>query len=54
MSEIIKVGLDLAKCVFQTHGADGAGQPAKPARHRWQHTVIAHLSQNQRRDWQDR
>ncbi|RXV58549.1 IS110 family transposase [Roseovarius sp. A46] len=27
MSEIITVGLDLAKNVFQAHGADGAGQP---------------------------
>lgn len=27
MSEIITVGLDLAKNVFQVHGADGAGQP---------------------------
>lgn len=26
MSEIITVGLDLAKNVFQVHGADGAGQ----------------------------
>ena len=25
MSEIITVGLDLAKNVFQVHGADGAG-----------------------------
>lgn len=27
MSEIITVGLDLAKNVFQVHGADGAGRP---------------------------
>ena len=27
MSEIITVGLDLAKNVFQVHGADGAAQP---------------------------
>ncbi len=27
MSEIITVGLDLVKNVFQVHGADGAGQP---------------------------
>lgn len=27
MSEIITVGLDLAKNVFQVHGADRAGQP---------------------------
>ena len=27
MSEIITVGLDLAKTVFQVHGADGSGQP---------------------------
>jgi transposase len=27
MPEIITVGLDLAKNVFQVHGADGAGQP---------------------------
>ena len=27
MSEIITVGLDLAKNVFQVHGADAAGQP---------------------------
>lgn len=27
MSEIITVGLDLAKNVFQVHGADGAGHP---------------------------
>ncbi|SMX50932.1 IS110 family transposase [Maliponia aquimaris] len=27
MSEIITVGLDLAKNVFQVHGADGSGQP---------------------------
>lgn len=27
MSEIITVGLDLAKMVFQVHGADAAGQP---------------------------
>jgi len=27
MSEIIVVGLDLAKNVFQVHGADGAGRP---------------------------
>src|SRR6056297_1900343 len=27
MSEIITVGLNLAKNVFQAHGADGAGQP---------------------------
>ncbi len=26
MSEIITVGLDLAKNVFQVHGADGAGR----------------------------
>jgi len=26
MSEIITVGLDLAKNVFRVHGADGAGQ----------------------------
>lgn len=26
MSEIITVGLDLAKNVFQVHGGDGAGQ----------------------------
>lgn len=26
MSEIITVGLDLAKSVFQVHGADGAGR----------------------------
>jgi len=26
MSEIITVGLDLAKNVFQAHGADGAGR----------------------------
>jgi len=26
MSEIVTVGLDLAKNVFQVHGADGAGQ----------------------------
>ena len=26
MSEIITVGLDLAKSVFQVHGADGSGQ----------------------------
>ena len=26
MSDIITVGLDLAKNVFQVHGADGAGQ----------------------------
>ncbi|MBS3979680.1 MAG: transposase, partial [Rhodobacteraceae bacterium] len=28
MSEIITVGLDLAKNVFQVHGADGSGQAA--------------------------
>ena len=28
MSEIITVGLDLAKNVFQVHGADGAGRVA--------------------------
>lgn len=27
MSEITTIGLDLAKSVFQVHGADGAGQP---------------------------
>ena len=27
MSEIVTVGLDLAKIVFQVHGADAAGQP---------------------------
>ncbi len=27
MSEIITVGLDLAKNVFQAHGADASGQP---------------------------
>ncbi len=27
MSEIITVGLDLAKNIFQVHGADGSGQP---------------------------
>ena len=27
MSEIITVGLDLGKKVFQVHGADGAGKP---------------------------
>jgi len=26
MSEIITIGLDLAKNVFQVHGADGAGR----------------------------
>ena len=26
MSEIVTVGLDLAKSVFQVHGADGSGQ----------------------------
>lgn len=35
MSEIITVGLDLAKNVFQVHGADGSGRAAlrkKPRR----------------------
>ncbi len=27
MSEIITVGLDLAKNVFQVHGADASGRP---------------------------
>lgn len=29
MSEIITVGLDLAKNVFQVHGADGAGRATR-------------------------
>ena len=44
MSEIVTVGLDLAKSVFQVHGADGSGQAVLRKKLRRDH-VLAFFSQ---------
>ena len=44
MSEITTIGLDLAKTVFQVHGADGSGQAVLRRRLR-RHQVLAFFSQ---------
>ena len=45
MSENITVGLDLAKNVFQVHGADGAGQPVLRKKLRRAQVLIGTLTQ---------
>lgn len=44
MSEISTVGLDLAKTVFQVHGADGSGQAVLRRKLR-RHQVLAFFAQ---------
>ena len=44
MSEITTIGLDLAKTVFQVHGADGSGQAVMRRRLR-RHQVLAFFAQ---------